>query len=263
MKIGAIGYNYRHEKDFIMERPNGTGCRHMVLVKSPSVFVINGTEYRVQKNSFVTFSPETPYTYYAEGEEPYTDDWIYYNFEEGDEEKFNTLNIPSDEIVYLGNIEELSQLIHYIAYEHFSVEEGHELVEQYFTEIFLIKLSRLIKYGAVHSKVGGDKNSRFLHFRSKIYSTPESMNDVGQMAEDMGMSRSGFQHTYKKFFGVSVMTDVIKSRVERAKELLVSTNLSIKEISVKCGYSNEYSFMRQFKEQVGQTPTEYRNRIYI
>ena len=160
-------------------------------------------------------------------------------------------------------MEEVSQLVHYIAYEHFSIEEGHELIEQHYTEIFLIKLSRHIKYGATHSLVGGDKNSKFLHFRSKIYTMPESITDVGQMAEDMGMSRSGFQHTYKKFFGVNVMTDVIKSRVERAKELLVSTNLSIKEIAVKCGYSSEYSFMRQFKEQVGQTPTEYRNKIHI
>ena len=34
-----------------------------------------------------------------------------------------------------------------------------------------------------------------------------------------------------------------------------------RKISARCGYTNEYSFMRQFKEQVGKTPTEYRSSI--
>ena len=57
------------------------------------------------------------------------------------------------------------------------------------------------------------------------------------------------------------MTDVINGRIENAKRLLSSTNLTVKEIAVKCGYGNEYNFMRQFKSRCGQTPTQYRNCI--
>ena len=70
--------------------------------------------------------------------------------------------------------------------------------------------------------------------------------------------RSGFQHLYKRLFGVSVMSDVIKGRLDRAKRLLSSTNLTVREIGERCGYSNEFNFMRQFKDYVGKTPTEYR-----
>ena len=72
------------------------------------------------------------------------------------------------------------------------------------------------------------------------------------------MSRSSFQHLYKKMFGTSVMKDVTKGRIERAKRLLSSTNLTVNEIAVRCGYSNEYNFMRRFRDMCGQTPTEYR-----
>lgn len=260
MEIGTIGYNYRHREKFIMDRPDGTGCRLMLLIKEPSVFVINGEEQDVRKNSFVMFSPSTAYKYYAK-EEVYADDWIYFNFEDGDEEKFQSLGIPSDKIVHLGNMEELSQLVHFISYEHYSEEEGHEKIEKHYTEIFLIKLSRLIKNSGSHSRIVTDRVSRFTQLRSKIYTLPEEITDVGSMAAAMGMSRSGFQHSYKKIFGVSVMSDIISGKMKRAQQLLVSTNLTVKDIAQKIGYANEYNFMRQFKTYCGKTPTEYRNQI--
>ncbi|MCR4741792.1 MAG: AraC family transcriptional regulator [Treponema sp.] len=55
------------------------------------------------------------------------------------------------------------------------------------------------------------------------------------------------------------MQDVIAGRIEKAKKLLKTSNLTINEIASKCGYKTEYHFMRQFKEQTACTPTQYRN----
>ena len=60
MLVGAVGYNYRHRKDFIMDCPHGVGCPLILLIKEPSVFVINGIEHRAEKNSFILLSPDTP-----------------------------------------------------------------------------------------------------------------------------------------------------------------------------------------------------------
>lgn len=258
MKIGAIGYNYRHKEKFVMDVPNGTGCCLMLLIKEPSLFFINGKKNLVRKNSFVLFSPQTAYKYYANGE-VYADDWIYFNFDDGEAEKFNALGIPADEIVYLGNIEELSHLVHSIAYEHFSIEEGHEEIKHHYSEIFLIKLSRLIKSKNSHSNATDDKHTRFMQLRNRIYALPDEIPTVADMAVEMGMSRTGFSHSYKRIFGTTVMRDIIISRIERSKQLLISTSLSIKDIAEKCGYDNEYSFMRQFKTIVGKTPTQFRS----
>ena len=81
---------------------------------------------------------------------------------------------------------------------------------------------------------------------------------MGDVVKHSGMSYSGFQHLYKKFFGVSVMDDILKSRFLRAEKLLMTTSLSIKSVAQQCGYISEYSFMRKFKEIYGMTPTEYR-----
>lgn len=65
MLVGAVGYNYRHRKDFIMDCPHGVGCPLILLIKEPSVFVINGIEHRAEKNSFILLSPDTPVKYHA------------------------------------------------------------------------------------------------------------------------------------------------------------------------------------------------------
>lgn len=97
--------------------------------------------------------------------------------------------------------------------------------------------------------------------RTVIHTEPERVMSIDEMAGSVNMSRSGFQHLYKKMFGVSVISDVINGRLERAKRLLSSTDLTVSEIASKCGYATEYNFMRQFKSRTGKTPTEYRRQI--
>lgn len=94
-----------------------------------------------------------------------------------------------------------------------------------------------------------------------IHTEPERVMSIDEMAAAVNMSRSGFQHLYKKMFGISVINDVINGRLERAKRLLSSTDLTVAEIASKCGYATEYNFMRQFKSRTGKTPTEYRKQI--
>lgn len=65
MKVGAVGHNYVHEEDFIMDCPEGSGCPLLLLIKEPSVFVLGDREYDVPKNSFVLFTSNMPHSYRA------------------------------------------------------------------------------------------------------------------------------------------------------------------------------------------------------
>ncbi len=264
MKIGSIGYNYVHDmkkENFRMVKPIGVGAPLFLLIKSPALFTVNDKVYHVKENSFILLRATTPCSYTADGD-VYTDDWMYIENPSWDEEYVSSLDIPIDEPVYLGNTEELSQIIHVLCYEHYTASDFHEEIEDRYIAILFMKLSRLLKQGRyISSGALSEKNHRFTQLRSNIYTFPDSVTDVDRMAESMGMSRSGFQHLYKKMFGESVISDVITARIRRAKSLLSQTNLTIKEIAVSCGYTNEYSFMRQFRQREGKTPTEYRNSI--
>ena len=261
MKIGSIGYNYSHGKEFVMDRPNGTGAWLFLLVKTPANFEINGKELYVKANSFVIFSPDTPCKYCA-AEEIYTDDWMYFDADDYDFANFRKLKISLNEPIYLGNITELSRLMHILAYEHYSAELFHAEIEKHYLDILFLMIGRIVQsHSYASSNSLQQRNSSFTQLRGKILTMPDCVPDIGTMAEELGMSRSGFQHLYKKIFGVSVMNDVINGRLDRAKRLLSSTDLTVKEISAMCGYESEYNFMRQFKSKIGKTPSEFRRSI--
>lgn len=257
MQVGAIGYNYSHDSDFIMSRPDGNGCWLMLFVKDNSIFKIGSETFKVRKNSVVVFSPEMPCIYRGDGGR-YTDDWIFFTLENSEQEQFEQLGIPINKPFYLGRLGELSQLIRAMSFEHYSPDPNHAEIENLYAKILLLKLSDLIHSVQPRSQPLADKNYRLIHLRDSIYASPETIPDVSKLAEYAGMSRSGFQHLYSRIFGVSVKHDIVSSRINYAKRLLSSSELSIKEIAERCGYSSEFSFMRIFKEKTGKTPTQYR-----
>ena len=261
MNVGAIGYNYTHDADFVMSRPDGNGCWLMLFVKENSLFEIGGSHYKVKKNSVVIFSPETPCSYGGDGGK-YTDDWLFFTLCDGERELISALGIPINEPFYLGRLDELSQLMRTMSFEHCSPDPHRAEIERCYAEILLYKLSDLIRSEyQPRSQELADKNYRFVHIRDSIYANPETIPDVNTLAAYTNMSRSGFQHLYRKIFGINVKHDIMCSRMNHAKRLLSSTTLNVREIAERCGYSSEYSFMRLFREKTGKTPTQYRKNL--
>jgi len=257
--IGSVGYNHIHEKNFHQNMPAGPGTYLFLLIKSPAIFIINGNRIQVLKNSYVILQPHTPSDYLA-AKENYIDDWFYFGMNDKDKDFLQELGILFDQPVHLNDIEELSSLIHRIAFELFSSDPFHTEIKNLYTQIFFYELSRIITTTEVISQnTFTTKNEKLTYLRTKIFQEPSAFQNIDDMAEFMHLSRSGFQHLYSKVFGRNVMQDVISGRIERAKELLRTTKFTISEIAAKCGYKTEYHFMRQFKEKTGLTPTEFRN----
>ncbi len=64
--------------------------------------------------------------------------------------------------------------------------------------------------------------------------------------------------TYKKQYGITISKYIIAKRMEYASKLLLSTDLSVQNISDNCGFNNLSYFMRVFKAYYNVTPTQYR-----
>lgn len=258
INIGAIGYNYTHEADFRMDRPAGPGAYLFLLVKSEAVFYINRKRYQVRKHSYVLLQPDTPCLYMG-AKENYSDDWFYFGLTDEDKAELLDKGMQFDVPVFLGSSDELSSIIHQISYEHFSADLYHEEIKVHLTSVLFLKTVQLARYKTIRSPdMLATKNEKLTFLRTRLFDEPTFFPCVDQMADFMGLSRSGFQHLYSNTFGVSVMKDVISGRIEKAKSLLLRTNLSVSEIAEKSGYGSEFHFMRQFKKEVGLTPSEFR-----
>ena len=82
-----------------------------------------------------------------------------------------------------------------------------------------------------------------------------SMPDV---AQHLNISYATFRHLFKKYTGLSPAQYFINLRLHRAKELLRSTDIPIKNISYKLHFENPEYFATLFKKRTGIKPSEFR-----
>jgi len=83
---------------------------------------------------------------------------------------------------------------------------------------------------------------------------------LADLAKIAGMNESQLERRMKRIFKLSVGQFVRKIRIDRAANLLRSSDLGIAEIALRCGYSEQSSLTRQFKLAVGCPPGAFRAR---
>ncbi|WP_205512407.1 helix-turn-helix transcriptional regulator [Longitalea arenae] len=65
---------------------------------------------------------------------------------------------------------------------------------------------------------------------------------------------------FRQLYGTSIKEYEIRKRLEAAALLLQQDELTMQEITAKCGYSSQSSFVRAFKDVYGITPGQWRNQ---
>ncbi len=101
-----------------------------------------------------------------------------------------------------------------------------------------------------------------LQIHNSIHSSPKSAPDTAELSKQLCVSDGYFRAIYRKCFGVSYNQDCIDARILLARYLLSTTAMSIYAISIKCGYTDEKYFARQFRQYVNCSPMEYRGKVY-
>lgn len=86
----------------------------------------------------------------------------------------------------------------------------------------------------------------------------ESTLSIQDIADKMGVSYSKFRKLFKEYTGLSPATYQQDLKLQRAKELLTTTNLSIKEIAYRLNFDSPDYFSAKFKIKTGRKPSEMR-----
>lgn len=94
--------------------------------------------------------------------------------------------------------------------------------------------------------------------RLLIRESLESSLTIQQVAEKMGVSYSNFRKLFKEYTGLSPAVYQQDLRLQRAKELLSTTDMSIKEIAYQLNFDSPDYFSAKFKAKTGRRPTELR-----
>jgi two-component system response regulator YesN len=83
---------------------------------------------------------------------------------------------------------------------------------------------------------------------------------LAEVAKACHLSVSRLAHLFKEQMGITVIDYLTSVRIERAKQMLLSTDQNCTEICFQVGYSNQSYFTRTFKDMVGMTPRQFRVR---
>lgn len=81
---------------------------------------------------------------------------------------------------------------------------------------------------------------------------------LGAVAEEVHMSYFHFSRVFKQSTGVSPNVYMIEQRIERAKKLLIETDLPIAEIALRVGFASQSHFTTTFRRLAWTTPKSFR-----
>lgn len=137
-------------------------------------------------------------------------------------------------------------------------------------KIFLAHAIREFDYNYLSEKPENDssvistgldytKNNDIIILNLKDYINENLHREITlkELADTVYFNPTYFVRRFKILWGVSPMKFVLNARINKAKELMLSTTLSVSEIAEKCGFNSIHYFSRTFKNYEGISPSEY------
>lgn len=264
IKVFNCGHDSHHKKPCDILHSGGLNDYLILLIKQHAWVFIDDVKCTVAPNSALLFPPNTPIHYGCDTDD-YNDDWIHFDLFDDDVALLDTLSFPYGVILYPRDFRKLSDYAKIISDEFHAAGLYQEEIIDKLMHIFLYAFDEELKKTAGCPAVPYSQKyyRKFSNIRTQIYNSPSANWSVNQLADTLCLSCSHFQHLYRRFFGCSCQHDVILARIALARFYLTTTDMSIYQLSLFCGYETDLHFMRQFKQYTGVTPSEYRRQTHF
>ncbi|WP_198508022.1 AraC family transcriptional regulator [Bacillus sp. FJAT-42315] len=212
--------------------------------------------YRLEKNTLFVCKPNETFvtTPMTENAELYV---VYFDvYEESQNGRALTAMTDAQPLLYSGKISlpEDDKLLAICSSLHKGRHSQRRLSSLY-CELMCLRLIYYIHHMAQmkpdHTCSAIDRAKQYIevHYMENL-----TIDRLAQMAE---LSPKYFSDLFKKKFGKSVMKYVSELRMQEAKRLMGTAQLSIRDIAHQVGYSDEFYFSRKFKKEVGESPSMY------
>lgn len=280
-QIDYVGYDAAHPEDFNYDIPEGFQNYLLVITTTAALFRIDGAVSEYPPHTAVLYPPNYSIWYGAAGK-PYGNHWLRFTSDESFVTDFPQIAVPFSisDPEYFRNLFQLltwetSQLVGSsqdsllikdagIITQQRDFELNHHDPGSIDPSLIVSQLIRILFY-KLHNELLSTQHifhdHELLALRRKISASPQSPWNVTDMAKELHISPGHLQLIYKQKFNISCMDDVIQFRLFKAKDLLAYTTQSITEIAAQCGYNNTEHFCRQFRQNIGISPGQFRKNI--
>ena len=257
--INSCGYIKFQSKNVSIHRSR-VDYYMVYLVNGAGYYKINGEQRTVEGGSIILYQPHEEQDYYYLGEDNTELYWIHFT---GNSvvQLLESLELTNRNIFHVGIKTELIQLFEKIINEiHIKNFRYHSVCIGYFINL-LSMLSR-----ELYSQREGAKplkKSDIGQCILKMQMEYQYDHPVSYYAKSINLSVCRFIRKFKSVTNVPPLKYIEKIKMDKSKELLIDTDLTINEISDVVGYNDPFYFSKVFKRNTGLTPTAFRKLISI
>lgn len=234
---------------------------HFVLDGKGS-YSVGGNTWSLSRGQMFLIHPGEPVSYFADGEDPWYYCWIGFNGIRA-EQAIKNCGFSSKKLVLPTLTPE--KLLPYID----AILDARHLTfsNDLRRKAYLLEL--LATLADFHTADAPGKTAQKHDYSSNVYvehaieyikfSYKRGIN-VSDIADYIGISRTYLNSSFQKEFGLSVQKFLIDYRMHKAANLLMSTTLTVNEISSEVGYEDPLTFSKAFKKKFEMSPKNYRDR---
>ena len=227
------------------------------VISGKGRYTVNDTTHHLGAGDFFLIRPNELINYEADVEDPWEYYWIGFSGNKV-KEILQTNGIGVKD--YIGQVdtkEELREKFESFMQSDF-FDDSQKLANQaYFYDIF--SFFKIHNEG-VEMEVRVSQRTKYseaflLYVENNYYREDLTIEEI---AKSMYLHPSYFSQVIKEELGLNALKYLNLYRMNKASQLLKTTELSIEEISSAVGYENRHSFSRAFKNRFHSSPTEYK-----
>lgn len=133
---------------------------------------------------------------------------------------------------------------------------------EFLTFEYLFKFLTSLNVTAPHTYIHNENREQKYVSEIKKYIQSNYMGSVkvNEIADKLNINRSHLYRIFKNEMDMGVEDYIVSIRINHAKVLLKTTEFSVANIASRVGYKNYTTFFKRFKQTVGITPLEYRQK---
>ena len=227
------------------------------ILNGEGYFYIEGKKYLVKPGMILIINPHVLHTEISKEDKPL--EYIAI----GAEGMSFTFNCEGQNhgIYHTGKSEAgIFYCFHRMVYEMENKQRHFQSICEHLLEVLLYDLTRCSESLL---KVSSCQNETPECYKVKKYIDNNYLRDITleKLAEIAHLNKYYLVHSFTKSYGISPIQYVIQKKMELSKELLLTTNYSILQISQSAGFSSQSYFSQNFKKFCDMSPIDYRKKF--
>lgn len=249
--VNNCGYYENQKLPPKTERPKGRIDYHLILIDKGTTYVsLNREMLKLSKNDFLIYAPNTPQLYFFEQDTLYNFYWIHFSGYYI-HDLLNICKLNTDQSYHVNNAcafiikDTIKQITSELQIKNYSYEN----VASSMLYALFAKLPRYMK-----------NNDTANYIKEVVESFDKdfaNIDNINIYARHVGISTTHFIRMFKKHTSLTPKQYIQKARLEKAKHLILTTNMKICEIAQECGFESPFYFSRLFHKYFGVPPTKF------